>query len=167
MPNSKRPSAGDGAAQVYRGVDAGRPQPASLGPLPGYLGYRLRLAAVTVVTQLNERLADLDLRTLHFGTLLVIQANPGLSQSDVCAALEIHPANFAPLIAGLEKRGLVAREQRSSDRRTYSLRLTPDGEALLRRAIALQEQHEAELAAQLGSTDHQQLLSLLAQLTGR
>jgi len=140
---------------------------ASLGPLPGYLGYQLRLAQVSVFSEFIERLLELDLRPGQFGTLLVINANPGLSQADVCAALDIHPANFAPMIASMEQRGLVQRSQRASDRRSYSLRLSPDGEALLRRAVALQEQHEAEVAERLGPGGKELLLTLLTKLTPR
>ncbi len=139
----------------------------SLGPLPGYLGYRLRQAQISVFSAFTERLADLDLRAGQFGTLLVIQANPGLSQADVCAALEFHPANFAPMIASMEQRGLVERRQRSSDRRSNSLRLTSAGEALLQQAIALQEQHEAEVAERLGPGGKQALVALLARITTR
>ena len=140
---------------------------ASLGPLPDYVGYRLRQAQISVFTEFIDRLTELDLRPFQFGTLLVIQANPGLSQADVCAALEIHPANFAPMIASLERRGLVERRQRSSDRRSNSLRLSPAGEELLRRAVALQEQHEAEIAERLGAGGKDALVALLDRITTR
>jgi DNA-binding MarR family transcriptional regulator len=140
---------------------------ASLGPLPGYLGYQLRLAQVSVFSEFIERLLQIDLRPGQFGTLLVIKANPGLSQADVCAALDIHPANFAPMIASMEQRGLVQRSQRASDRRSYSLRLSPEGETLLQQAVALQERHEAEIAVRLGAGGKESLLTLLTKITTR
>lgn len=140
---------------------------ASLGPLPDYVGYRLRQAQISVFTEFIDRLTELDLRPGQFGTLLVIRATPGLSQADVCAALEIHPANFAPMIASMERRGLVERRQRSSDRRSNSLRLSPAGEELLRRAVALQEQHEAEIAERLGAGGKDALVALLDRITTR
>ena len=140
---------------------------ASLGPLPDYVGYRLRLAQISVFSEFIDRLGELDLRPGQFGTLLVIRATPGLSQADVCAALEIHPANFAPMIASMERRGLVERRQRTSDRRSNSLRLSPAGEELLRRAVALQEQHEAEIAERLGPAGKEALVALLDRITTR
>lgn len=140
---------------------------ASLGPLPGYLGYQLRLAQISVFSEFIERLLQIDLRPLQFGTLLVINANPGLSQADVCTALDVHPANFAPMIASLERRGLIQRSQRASDRRSYSLRLSPEGETLLRQAVALQEEHEAEVAVRLGAGGRELLLTLLTKITTR
>lgn len=150
-----------------RDRDADRTTLASLGPLPQYVGYRLRQAQISVFTELIDRFAALDLRPAHFGTLLVIQANPGLSQADVCAALEFHPANFAPMIALLERRGLIERHQRMSDRRSNSLRLSAAGEALLREAVALQVQHEAEIAERLGPGGKEALVALLARITTR
>ena len=79
-----------------RDRDADRTTLASLGPLPQYVGYRLRQAQISVFTELIDRFAALDLRPAHFGTLLVIQANPGLSQADVCAALRRIRAVLAP-----------------------------------------------------------------------
>jgi DNA-binding MarR family transcriptional regulator len=153
--------------QRTRGRATERSAAASLGPLPSYLGYRLRQAQISVFTELIDRFAALDLRPAHFGTLLVIQANPGLSQADVCAALEFHPANFAPMIALLERRGLIERHQRMSDRRSNALRLSPAGATLLRQAIALQEQHEAEIAERLGPGGKEALVALLARITTR
>lgn len=158
----------DSNDQAARGRGhAARTAAASLGPLPAYLGYRLRQAQISVFSEFIDRITDLDLRPFQFGTLLVIQANPGLSQADVCAALEIHPANFAPMIASLERRGLVERRQRSSDRRSNSLRLSPAGEALLAKAVAAQEKHEAEIAERLGPGGKDALVALLARITTR
>jgi DNA-binding MarR family transcriptional regulator len=154
-------------SRAARHRNPARAAAASLGPLPGYLGYQLRLAQISVFTEFIERLLEIDLRPGQFGTLLVIKSNPGLSQADVCAALDIHPANFAPMIASLERRGLVQRSQRASDRRSYSLRLSPEGEALLQQAVALQEQHEAELAVRLGPGGKETLLALLTKITTR
>jgi DNA-binding MarR family transcriptional regulator len=153
--------------QRTRGRATERSAAASLGPLPSYLGYRLRQAQISVFSELIDRFAGLDLRPAQFGTLLVIQANPGLSQADVCAALEFHPANFAPMIALLERRGLIERHQRMSDRRSNALRLSPAGATLLRQAIALQEQHEAEIAERLGPGGKEALVALLARITTR
>ncbi|MCC7463576.1 MAG: winged helix-turn-helix transcriptional regulator [Gammaproteobacteria bacterium] len=168
MASARRGAEGSGTNDpAAHSRSAGRSASASLGPLPQYLGYRLRQAQISVFTEFIDRIAHLDLRPGQFGTLLVIQANPGLSQAEVCAALEFHPANFAPMIASLERRGLVERRQRSSDRRSNSLRLAPAGETLLRQAIALQVQHEAEVAERLGPGGKDALVALLARITTR
>jgi DNA-binding MarR family transcriptional regulator len=96
--------------------------------------------------------------------LVLINQNPGTSQSSVSAALGIQQANFVATIADLEKRGLVRRRKSEVDGRTYSLGLTPRGRALLLRAEELRALHEARVTAQIGSDGRLQLLTLLHRL---
>ncbi len=100
-------------------------------PLSGYVGYALRRAQGVIFADFNHTLAELDLRPAQFAVLLMIDNNPGASQSGVSAALGIQKANFVALIADLEKRGLVRRRKSDTDGRTYSLGLTPRGRAQL------------------------------------
>ena len=59
--------------------------------------------------------------------LMLIDQNPGTSQSSVSDALGIQKANFVATIADLENRGLVRRRKSDTDGRTYSLGLTSRG----------------------------------------
>src|SRR5258708_12949864 len=94
-------------------------------PLSGYVGYALRRAQGVIFADFNHTLSELDLRPAQFAVLVMIDQNPGTSQSSVSAALGIQKANFVAIIADLEKPGLVRRRKSHSDRRTYSLPLTP------------------------------------------
>ena len=96
-------------------------------PLSGYVGYALRRAQGVIFADFNHSLAELGLRPGQFAVLMLIDRNPGTSQSSVSAALGIQKANFVATIADLEKRGLVRRKKSSTDGRTYSLGLTPRG----------------------------------------
>src|SRR5690348_15768960 len=55
-----------------------------LGPLPEYVGYALRRAQMSTVTQFVGALRDVDLRPTQFAVLTVIRENPGVRQSEVC-----------------------------------------------------------------------------------
>ncbi len=134
-------------------------------PLSGYVGYALRRAQGVIFADFNSALAELDLRPAQFAVLLMIDQNPGASQSGVSAALGIQKANFVAIIADLEKRGLVRRRKSDTDGRTYSLGLTPRGRAQLQRAAELQSVHEARVIAQIGKEGRQQLLALLDRLS--
>jgi DNA-binding MarR family transcriptional regulator len=134
-------------------------------PLSGYVGYALRRAQVVVFSDFNHTLARLDLRYGQFAVLLMIDQNPGASQSSVSAALGIQKANFVATIADLEKRGLVRRRRSDTDGRTYSLGLTPRGRSLLQHAVELQSLHEARVTAQIGNEGRLQLLGLLDRLS--
>jgi len=106
-------------------------------PLSGYVGYALRRAQGVIFADFNHTLAELDLRPAQFAVLVMIDQNPGTSQSSVSAALGIQKANFVAIIADLDKRGFVRRRKSHSDGRTYSLGLTPRGRAQLQRAAEL------------------------------
>jgi DNA-binding MarR family transcriptional regulator len=133
-------------------------------PLSGYVGYALRRAQGAIFADFNHTLAELNLRPGQFAVLLLIDQNPGTSQSNVSAALGIQKANFVATIADLEHRGLVRRRKSESDGRTYSLGLTPRGRATLQHAAELQSLHEARVIAQIGSEGRLQLLHLLDRL---
>jgi DNA-binding MarR family transcriptional regulator len=140
------------------------PGAAEMRPLTGYVGYALRRAQGVIFADLLQVLAELRLRPGQFAVLLMIDQNPGASQSSVSAALGIQKANFVATIADLEKRGVVRRRRSDADGRTYSLSLTPRGRALLARAAELQSLHEARVTAQIGNEGRLQLLRLLDRL---
>ena len=135
-----------------------------LTPLSGYVGYALRRAQYVIFADFFHTLRELDLRPGQFAVLVLIDQNPGASQSRVSAALGIQKANFVATIANLEKRGLVRRRKSDSDARTYLLGLTSRGRSVLQRASELQSQHEKRVIAQIGSEGRLQLLSLLERL---
>ncbi|HSG63964.1 MAG TPA: MarR family winged helix-turn-helix transcriptional regulator [Gammaproteobacteria bacterium] len=135
-----------------------------LGPLNQQVGYVLRRAQIAVFSDSIAYLNDVDLRPTQFGVLMVIDQNPGLTQSDVCLALGIQKANFVPLLNELEHRGLAVRRKGKADRRAYALYLTAAGRALLGRARALQAKYEKDLTRRLGNRGREQLLALLGRL---
>jgi DNA-binding MarR family transcriptional regulator len=133
-------------------------------PLAGYVGYALRRAQSVIFADLSQVLAPLMLRPVQFTVLLLIDQNPGTSQSCVSEALGIQKANFVATIADLEDRALIRRRKSESDARSYSLHLTARGRALLERAAELQSQHEARVIAQIGLQERLHLLDLLHRL---
>ena len=132
-------------------------------PLNGYIGYALRRAQVVISADFIDTLSKLKLRPAQFAVLLLIDQNPGTSQTSVSAALGIQKANFVATIADLEARGLVWRRNSNSDGRSYSLGLTARV-TVLQQAAELQSVHEARLVAQIGPEGRTQLLGLLDRL---
>ena len=133
-------------------------------PLNGLIGYALRRAQLAIFADFNQALASLNLRPSQFAVLILIDQNPGTSQSSVSDALGIQKANFVSLIAELANRGLVRRRKSETDGRTYSLGLTPRGRLLLENAAKLQSVHEARVIAKIGNEGRVQLLSLLERV---
>jgi DNA-binding MarR family transcriptional regulator len=133
-------------------------------PLNGLIGYALRRAQLAIFADFNQAMASLNLRPSQFAVLILIDQNPGTSQSSVSDALGIQKANFVAIIAELANRGLVRRRRSETDGRTYALGLTPRGRALLEAAAKLQAAHEARVIAQIGVEGRAQLLSLLERV---
>ena len=136
----------------------------SLGPLAGYVGFMLRRIQTTVFSDFIASLGELDLRPAQYSLLEVIDANPGLRQSDAAAALGIQKANFVALVNELERRALVQRRRSTADRRSYSLHLQARGRRLLEAARDRHDAQESRLRALLGAQDRDRLLALLNRL---
>jgi DNA-binding MarR family transcriptional regulator len=124
----------------------------------------LRRIQTAVFSDFIATLGQLDLRPAQYTLLEVIDANPGLKQSEAAAALGIQKANFVTLVHELERRSLVQRRRSMADRRSYSLHLEPRGRRLLEAARGLHEAQESRLAALLGAQDRERLLKLLSRL---
>lgn len=136
------------------------------GVLDGLLGYRLRRAQVAVFADFAQTMADFDLTPGQFGTLALIAANPGLSQTALGTALGIDRSSVVPLIDKLERRRLVERAPHPRDRRSHALRLTEEGTALFETARAAVARHEAHIFAPLAPAERETLARLLDRVSG-
>lgn len=132
-----------------------------LGELPLLSGYMLRRAQFAAFNDFLRFFEDLGVRPVQYAVLNVIDRNPGLKQSQVSEALGIKRANLVALLDALESRGLARREAVATDRRSYALRLTDKGAALMKDLRTRSEAHEERLSAVIGEDGRQQLLKLL------
>lgn len=131
-----------------------------LGPLPDLIGYAIRQAQIAVFRDFQRSFAKFDIRPIQYGVLAVIEANPGLKQSQVCAALGIKRANFVPLLNDLERRNLAERRS-AKDQRANALYLTKKGMLLMQKLRVINKAHERRVAANLTDKERAQLIDLL------
>ena len=139
-------------------------EPVSLGPLQSLACFQVRRAHGTLSQGFQARLQAQDISLVQFCILVVIQRNPGLSQTDLGQALGIDRSTMVTLIDRLQSRGLVTRKASPNDRRSYALMVKPDGEALLRQIAPIVEAYEQSLAGGLSDGERAQLLSLLQKI---
>ena len=90
-----------GAAGNDRGKTAGL----RMGILPDLLAYHLRCAHVAVFQHFNRTLGVHGISGPQFGTLLLIEANPGVSQSSIAEALRFDRSTLVQIVDRLEDRG--------------------------------------------------------------
>src|SRR5690606_26207150 len=103
----------------------------AIDPLENYPGYLLRRASAATMTSLARRFARLELRPAEATVLMVIDANPNITQSEIGRMLDIASANMAPLVSRLADRKLV--ERQPVDGRSHGLELTRTGNEITKK----------------------------------
>lgn len=131
------------------------------GPLPGLLGYRLRLAQQAVFRDFGATVSDLP--PGRVGILLLIEANPGVTQSRLAQAVGLDRSTLVGVLHALQARELLER-RRGQDRRTNGLWLTRSGRSLVAGLKRRIRAHERRVAAALTAEEREQLLLLLQRL---
>ena len=134
-----------------------------LGPLPGLLGYQLRLAQLAVFRDFERAAGGLGVSPGRFGLLALVEANPGVSQSRLAHAVGLDRSTMVAVLDQLEVRRLVERRA-GPDRRTNGLWLTREGKRLLARLKRRVTEHEARIAARLTAEERAVLFALLRRL---
>jgi len=129
--------------------------------MAGLLGYRLRRAQQAVFRDFAASVRDLS--PGHTGMLMLVDANPGVTQSRLARAVGLDRSTMVGVLDLLETRGWVAR-RRGEDRRTNGLSLTSAGRAVLRRARRSIAAHEKRVARGLTPAERIVLLGLLEKL---
>lgn len=125
------------------------------------LGYFIRRVQVWIFQDFIRRLSHIDVSPAQFSVLVVISANPGLSQAELAATLGIERARLVRMLHLLESRNLTQRLPSSADGRRHALQLTREGQKLLAQAKTLAAEHEAVLKERLGAERHKLLLETL------
>jgi DNA-binding MarR family transcriptional regulator len=128
------------------------------------VGFLLAQLGTHAHRRFAERLAGLDLHPRHFGMLSHLAASEGGSQQALSRALGIHRSGVVALVDDLEQRGLAERRRDPSDRRAYTLYLTPAGRAVLADLERMAEEQEGELLMSLDASERSQLISLLQRV---
>ncbi|MEJ2173338.1 MAG: MarR family transcriptional regulator [bacterium] len=131
------------------------------GELSGLIGYRLRRAQQELFRDFAASIPDLS--PGRAGLLMLIEANPGVTQSRLAQAMALDRSTMVGVLDALEARGWLARRQ-GADRRTNGLWLTRSGRALLARVKRRIANHEARVTARLSSAERARLLVLLGKL---
>jgi DNA-binding MarR family transcriptional regulator len=158
------PTAASGRRRARQAVNGAVVHGVDLGVLPSLLGYQLRLAQRAIFSDFADSLGELDVSPGLFGMLVVIEANPGLKQSQLARAAHLDRSSLVPALDKLEARGLVTRRASEHDRRVNGLWLTEQGSGLLKKLKQRVARHEQRLARGLSRSEREQLVALLARI---
>lgn len=136
------------------------------GGLDELLGYRIRRAQGAMHRDYMAAVTGLKLTQKQTAVLWLVEANPGVGQGEVGAALGMDRATMMTLVHRLEERGLVARRRSRSDARRRELHSTEAGARLLARARRRIAVHEQRMREKLSDSEFRTLCSLLRRLAG-
>lgn len=128
------------------------------------LGFSLRRAQLAMFDAFHQATRGVDITPPRFTALVIIGANPGLSQSVLGGVLGIARSGAMLLTDWFEERGLVERKRRPNDGRAWGLYLTPRGERLVGRMKARVSHYDLARAKALSPRERRELLRLLEKL---
>jgi DNA-binding MarR family transcriptional regulator len=112
-------------------------------------------------TSFAELLTPLGLTPAQAGILRLIDRQPGLSQQELAARLELLPSRVVSFIDELEARGYVGRQRNAADRRLYALQLTDGGRVIMTELAKVARQHDRLMSGGLNADQKATLRELL------
>ena len=135
-----------------------------LGPLSGWIGFQLRMAQIASFQAFARHAQEIGLSPGRFAALLLIDRNPGISQTALSRAIGSDKSTLTPVLDGLVKRGLISRERTRADRRLYELKLTDAGRKAMRAMFERAQRHESELDEIVGPRERETVMKALRKI---
>ena len=102
-----------------------------------------------------------DLTKPQYAVMQAVLNHPGIEQVELIDASVSTKATLAELLARLEKRGLIYREQGESDKRRRFVFLSNQGKKLLESVAPVAAQIDSQFLNKLGIEQQKQLLTCL------
>ena len=99
--------------------------------------FALAAASRSVIGLYRPVLAPMGLTHPQYLVMLSLWERSPRTLSDVADALYLEPATLSPLLKRLEQAGYLTRRRSTDDERALSIELTPAGEELRSRALAV------------------------------
>lgn len=156
MPSATKECRPRRPARASERVDFGR--------LPGYIGYRVRLAQSAIFRHLTRPPNDPGMTPGEFSLMTVVGRNRRIDAATLAKAYGLDKATLSLTLKRLTQGGLITAERRKDDRRHLALRLTPAGRGALRRAARRIERQERLMSSVLAPGEREQLLDLLGRI---
>lgn len=110
------------------------------------------------------RIVGGELTSVQFAILVLLRDEPELDQRTLAARTSTDTSTLADVCRRLEQRGFLRRGRDAGDRRRYVLRVTPEGENLLRRVTPEVTRVGDALLDGLDADEGATLLALLGKL---
>ena len=134
------------------------------GPFEDWVGFHLRMAQDASFQAFDREAHGLEVGPGRFAALVLIDRNPGISQTALSRAISRDKSTLTPLLGDLVRRGLVERTRTRTDRRAYRLKLSAAGERVLATLTESAKRHEINLDRVIGKRDRALFLRILRKI---
>ncbi|GLQ06034.1 MarR family winged helix-turn-helix transcriptional regulator [Sneathiella chinensis] len=128
------------------------------------IGHLLRKAHQRASSIFQSHFSDFQITPTQFAALAKLQDEGELSQNHLGRLTAMDPATIQGVTRRLIDRGLVATRADESDRRRMLLRLTEQGQELVRELVPKAVSVSSMTLAPLSEEEERQLLDLLSKL---
>jgi MarR family 2-MHQ and catechol resistance regulon transcriptional repressor len=115
----------------------------------------------------GESVRQSGLTHAQFDIVATLGNTAGMSYKELGERTLITKGTLTGVIERLEQKGLVARERNSGDKRSFFVRLTPEGEQVFRDVFPKVIAHGRQLFATYSETDFDEMDSALRKLRQR
>lgn len=156
MPSASRTRRATGGARRVASVDLGR--------LPGYIGYRVRLAQSAIFRNLARPANDPGMTPGEFSLMTVVGRNRGIDSATLVRTYKVDKATLSLTLKRMARSGLIATRRREHDQRHLALELTPAGRRALRRATRQIARQERRMNSVLAPGERARLIELLGRI---
>lgn len=137
-------------------------RPVGIYAMPGHVIRRLHQASQAIFdTAMAE--AGLDLTSVQFAALSVIEARPGLDQATLASAIAFDRATTGGVIDRLEAKGLVRREVDPSDRRSRRLTIEAAGRRVLAEVLPVVAVVQERMLQGLSAAERKTFMQLMSK----
>lgn len=128
---------------------------------PVAVANRLRPVLLKLNRHLRREIHSLGVTGGQVSLLVTIQSRPGIGVRELAALERMSAAGMSKYVGRLEAAGLVTRQPSADDRRRVGLRVTPEGERVLR---SVKSRRTAWLAARLRELSPEELEAIDAAI---
>lgn len=133
--------------------------------LDSYLPYRLSVASNKVSALVAKAYqARFGLSIAAWRVLAILNEKSPLSQLEITQFAAMDKVSVSRAVSALLERGLIVRRLAANDKRTQSLSLSSDGQAIVDEIIPLAKDIEKQLIESLGTEKSKLLESILREI---
>jgi DNA-binding MarR family transcriptional regulator len=140
------------------------PEQLDMGILPDLVGYNLHVAEIYSYRGFVKAMSNPKTTAKQFPCLVVIEANPGISQTSLGDSLSMDRATTMAVLDSLQQSKLLLRKQSTVDKRKHALFLSAKGvttiEKLKKRAL----QYEEKITPNLTKKEIEQFKDMLRKV---